>query len=228
MEKICKITYYSVLGAFCAFVLYLTAVMFFSPRQDALKRGFIPCTETLVNNLTFCKRGGIGCPLGYLWQDTKCNITVVWKGFREWIGGRQNTPWANYLYTPMAVAETDEQLPYSGNVSDDMVDINNQHDFIEQKHRELENAKIRGLKLNEGVIIADPEVILPDKLIHTENKEIQGMPDDISDEGLIDDMELKPTSVDVVPQKAATSVNVLDKVNKITKEKLENGELKDE
>ena len=41
MEKFFKLLYYYGLGIFVFFVVYLVTVMFMSPRQDALKRGFI-------------------------------------------------------------------------------------------------------------------------------------------------------------------------------------------
>lgn len=228
MEKILKYTYYICLGLFCVFVFYMTSVMFLSPRQDALKRGFIPCTEALVNNLTYCQKGKIFCPLQYLGKDLVCNTKVVWNGLILWGKGVQKTPWNNYLYTPVIVAPTDDELEYTGNPASDMAAIERQHNFIEQKHRELEDAKMRALQLEEKRLINDPEAVLPTAYFSNKTKETEGKSEDIQDESLIEKLDI-PLSAEVKgKQQKNTNGNILHKINKITEEKLQNGELKDE
>lgn len=161
MEKFWKLLYYYCLGAFILSVIYLTVMLFISPRQDALKRGFIPCTEQLVINISECERGKMSCPMKHLWQDMKCNINVVLSGFGAWVKGEQKTPWANYLFEPKTYAEIDEELPYNGSVIRDMDNMEKQRLFIEEKQAELEAAKNRRLELNENVVMANPEEEIP-------------------------------------------------------------------
>lgn len=162
MERFFKIFYYCALVLFVAAVSYLAVMLYIAPRQDALKRGFIPCTEKMVINISDCERGSIGCPMKFLWQDTKCNIAVIAEGFAAWANGTQKTPWANYLFEPVALAEIDEDIPYNGSVAHDVEEMENQIEFIKQKQEELEAAKNRKLNLNEDVIIYDPEEEVPE------------------------------------------------------------------
>lgn len=157
MEKFFKLLYYYILAAFVLGVLYLSIMLFAAPRQDALERGFIPCTKKLVIDMSACEKGRISCPLKHLVQDMKCNVTVVLDGFGGWIKGEQPTPWTNYLFEPKALAEIDEELPYPGNVVKDMNDIEKQRRFIEKKQAELEEAKNRKLELNQNIITGNPE-----------------------------------------------------------------------
>ena len=105
MDRVLKIIFYSVLGLFFVFVVYMTTVMYISPRQDLQKRGFIPCTETLVYNITGCEPGQMKCPLKYLWQDMRCNIRVIADGFVLWSRGKQERPWSNYLFEPEVIED---------------------------------------------------------------------------------------------------------------------------
>ena len=98
MEKFFRLVYYYCLSAFVIGVIYLSVMLFIAPRQDALKRGFIPCTEKLVIDITSCQPGKISCPLKHLWQDLKCNTKVVFGGFGAWVKGEQKTPWDNSLF----------------------------------------------------------------------------------------------------------------------------------
>ena len=157
MEKFFKLLYHYGLGIFVFFVMYMVTVMFLSPRQDALKRGFIPCTEQLVNDITECTPGKIACPLKHLWSDMKCNTAVILDGFGAWVKGEQSSPWESYLFTPVTEAETDDMYPYEGNSFDDMQDLEEQRAFIEQKQQELEDAKNRSLQLKEDVLLSNPD-----------------------------------------------------------------------
>lgn len=185
MEKCLKFLYYACLGVFVSGVVFLTTMLFVSPRQDALKRGFIPCTEKLVVDISMCERGEILCPLKHLWQDTKCNGGVVFSGFGAWIKGEQSTPWENYLFKPQLEIKTDEQTPYNGDAVRDMDYMEQQRLFIAAKHAELEEAKNRQLDLNENVLILNPEEEIPSEDIKKALKKdelLNEKADDISDE----------------------------------------------
>lgn len=135
----------------------MSVMLFVAPRQDALKRGFIPCTEQLVYNISACESGKMSCPLKYLGQDMKCNVEVVLEGFGAWIKGEQERPWSNYLFEPVAEAEIDDELPYVGSVAQDMQDLEAQRKFVEEKLAELEAAKNRQLELKDDVLVTNPE-----------------------------------------------------------------------
>ena len=185
MEKFWKIVYYGCLSTFVFLVTYLTVMLFISPRQDALHRGFIPCTQKLVVDMYACESGEVFCPLKFLWQDTKCNVGVVFNGFGAWVKGEQKTPWANYLFEPKALAEIDEELPYPGNVKRDAAEMKSYADFMKEKQDELEEIKNRRLDLNESVIMFDPEEEIPAEDIKAANQKIEDTdidPGDISEE----------------------------------------------
>ena len=160
MDTFFKILYYYFLLMLVLFTAYLTIVLSLSPKQDHLKRGFIPCTEQLVIGVSDCERGTITCPLKHLWQDLTCNTGVILDGFGAWIRGKQPRPWSSYLYEPEPILPQDND--YEGDVAADMAELEKQSQFITTKQQELENAKNRNLNLSEDVIMSAPETTLPE------------------------------------------------------------------
>lgn len=228
MERFLKLLYYYCLGFFVVCVVYLTTMLFISPRQDALKRGFIPCTEQLVIDISVCERGKIVCPLKYLWQDMQCNMKVIFDGFGAWVKGNQKTPWENYLFVPKAPAETDEELVYEGSVIKDMNDLEAQRLFIEKKQNELEAAKNRQLNLNEEVVISNPEQVISasDEELVEEVVIQEEAPADISDEAFAEE-KWEETS-GAVPEKVQPQNDTIKQIVKKTSEQLSKEEMKDE
>ncbi|MBQ9271526.1 MAG: hypothetical protein IJ218_04615 [Alphaproteobacteria bacterium] len=229
MEKIFKIIFYTILALFCCGILYLTTVMFLSPRQDAEKRGFITCTEKLVIDLQNCTGGNIGCPFHYMVQDMQCNIKVVASGVSMWLQGKQSTPWENYLFEPKPYVDRKqaESVPSVAEAQKEMSDLAQKSRFIELKHQELEEAKQRQLQINQGVLLHNPEnphstdIAMPD---FTDSEDVpQG---DISAEA---DINIAPSAQDSdVEIIAPATENILQKLQKQTQEKLQKGNLKDE
>lgn len=86
----------TIIGVFYALIFIL---VFLSPRQDELKRGFIPCTETLVKEMFDCN-GKAWCMSKAIVKNTGCDTKIVLEGFGNWVEGKQPTPWANYLFEP--------------------------------------------------------------------------------------------------------------------------------
>lgn len=181
MDKFWRLLYFYCLGGFIAGVVYLTAMLFLAPRQDALKRGFIPCTEKLVIDIYSCERGKISCPLKYLWKDMKCNVKVILNGFGAWIKGSQPTPWANYLFEPKVQAEIDEDAPYSGNAIQDMDTLKKQIYNTKTEQDKLEKANDKQLNINKGITISNPEDDIP-----TFDKKAADKRSKISDENIGD------------------------------------------
>ena len=195
MDRVLKVLFYSVLGLFFAFVVYMTTVMYISPRQDLQKRGFIPCTETLVYNITDCKPGQIKCPLQYLWQDMQCNVRVIADGFVLWSRGKQERPWSNYLFEPQVIEDGNELYVGTENAEDtfdnDAADL-----FIAAKQQELEIAKERQLNPDDNVILNNPEALnkIADDLRYISKEAKQNQHSgDISDEALIGNTSGSPT-----------------------------------
>lgn len=81
------------------FLFFLLVLL--SPRQDIQKRGFIPCTETLAQNILNCPTDTkYRCIFAEIMQNSWCDIKVIGTGLTSWIQGRQSTPWANYIFRP--------------------------------------------------------------------------------------------------------------------------------
>ncbi len=227
MEKALQWLYYTFLTVFLAGVVCLTAALFASPRQDALDRGFIPCTKELVYGLSGCESGRIGCPLKLLWHDMKCNIGVMYTGVADWMHGKQSTPWANYLFEPQLFAVKEEN-PYQGDAARDMDDVERQNRMILQKQQELEAAKHRVINIDTDVVLYNPEnpseaSALPAKATDAENIGTKG---DIADETNID--IIPPQTPEVTDAVAPQPKDVLKEIQNQTTEKLQKGNLKDE
>ncbi len=190
MDTFFKSLYYCILGFTFLLVVYLTAALAFSPKNDALKRGFIPCTEAFVLHVSNCERGEIGCITKGLWQDTQCNLSVIADGFVNWLYNQQPTPWANYLFVPASQAELDQENPYIGVVSDDLNELENRRWFIENQQRELEEAKHRTLNLDKSVLTPTSDEDNAEKsgqyIEETTSMEIQS--ENIDDETSIDNI----------------------------------------
>lgn len=82
-----------------AFMLVFVLVLI-SPRQDLQKRGFIPCTETMANELFACQDNKVFCMVKTILQNSWCDTKVIGDGLKLWANGEQKTPWANYIFTP--------------------------------------------------------------------------------------------------------------------------------
>ncbi len=80
------------------FVLLLVLLLI-SPKQDVKERGFVKCTQNMIENLIDCNKK-IGCSIGAIAVNTWCDIKVVGKGVVDWVDGKQPRPWSNYIYVP--------------------------------------------------------------------------------------------------------------------------------
>ncbi|MBP5352790.1 MAG: hypothetical protein J6Y91_03385, partial [Alphaproteobacteria bacterium] len=228
MEKFFKWLYYYCLILFSAFVVYMFIVMSVSPRSDALKRGFVSCTEQLVTDISECPRGKMSCSLKYLWQNTKCNVTVVLSGFGAWVKGKQPTPWANYLYEPVTTALLDEESSKYGAFPENEKEFSAQYDRFQRQNQQDEEIMERYLNLKKDVLRSDVEAELKDE-------KLKDWPQDdaLSDE-TVDDISAE-VFTDVVsggvPQDGSLQIkrpDIVKNLQKITEEKLKQENLKDE
>ena len=202
LDKIFKILYGGFLAALVAYVIYMMMVLVISPKKDLKQRGFIACTRELVLNLGDCERGQLGCVLKAFYGDTACNSKVIYKGLTAWLKGEQSTPWANYIFEPQWQEEAEN--PYMGNPQKDMENMALDREFMLQKERELENIKDKALKVQESVIISDPESqIEPEIEILKEEKEAENLSQDINDEadiGEISKGDKKEEKIEKLPE----------------------------
>ncbi len=100
-------------GLLMSFVLLMGFLFFLlimlSPRYDAQKRGFIPCTENLVQNLAQCApTEKYTCGIKHILANTWCDIKVIATGWKNWGQGKQATPWSNYIFEPEPITPIDE------------------------------------------------------------------------------------------------------------------------
>lgn len=226
MEKGLKIVFYTVFGLLFFGVVYLTIVMYLSPRQDAKDRGFIACTKQLVIALQDCPAGKLSCPFKLLAKDMACNIGVVKTGALAWVKGEQPTPWANYLFEPEQDMTDDE--PAAENKPSKRIDgLKAQSQFIEQKLRELEEAKHRQLNIQPSELLQNPDQEpIAEDAVEPAEKANDMLSDDISAET---DVHLEKTSAnDKAVEVPHGEVDVLKKIHNVTQEKLQKGNLKDE
>lgn len=88
----------SIIGG-CYVLIFL--LVLFAPKQDKLNRGFIPCTKTLVQEMFACTNNKAWCMSQSIIKNTWCDTKVIIGGIGAWLTGKQNTPWANYYFTPI-------------------------------------------------------------------------------------------------------------------------------
>lgn len=184
MEKFFRLLYYYVTGGIFLLVVYLCAALAFSPKTDAKKRGFIPCTENFVLSVSECESGTLGCTMKALWQDTKCNLYVIFDNLGGWIRGTAPTPWSEYFFTPVVQAQIDEEEPYEGDVVQDIEDVEKKRIFLEARQKELQNAKERKMNFPE-------EILVPENYTDESGGEYirtpEDMPENTKSVGTIDD-----------------------------------------
>lgn len=227
MERFLKYCYYIFLFCLIAATIYMTAVMFAAPRKDALKRGFIPCTEKLVIDITDCKSGNIGCAAASLWNDAKCNIKVVAGGAAAWMRGEQPTPWSNYLFTPVYELYAEGEAAYGEETILDLADIEEKHILMQKKQNEFEDSKQRQYNLDEGVLIYDPENDILSSGVNATADETEMIEEsgDISEEVFTENIDGINVSV---AESKGNEKDILQTIKKITEQKLQQGELANE
>lgn len=111
-----------------------------SPRQDAQKRGFIPCTHELADRLLNCESDKkISCLFGAILRNTWCDMKVIGQGVANWFDGKQKTPWSNYIFIPEAelsdVFDTETAKEYLKNNSSPAVEMQK----LQKLNKELED-----------------------------------------------------------------------------------------
>ena len=87
------------MGMFMTAFMVMLLLIIISPKQDAKERGFVACTQNLLDDLIDCNHNVVCSTLAIV-DNTWCDIKVIVKGAKEWIQGQQPKPWSNYIYEP--------------------------------------------------------------------------------------------------------------------------------
>ena len=141
----------------CFFALFL--VLIISPKQDDKNRGFIKCTQQMVDELSDCEKK-IWCSIKAIGNNTLCDIKIIAEGFTLWLDDKQPYPWSNYIFKPeiMETSVFDEEarkeyLKNHPNVEADMRQL-------DRLRKELENEENNDQTISEEML---PKEIVQDE-----------------------------------------------------------------
>lgn len=146
MQFIKKYWFGFITGAIIFVFLGLFVLVLLSPRQDAQKRGVIPCTEAMADKLAGCHDdGGISCMLKGILKNSWCEMKVIGRGMKLWVSGQQKTPWSNYIFVPEIVRDDDnfdedarrEHLKNNPDFVTEMQELKKLNEELENEQQEI-------------------------------------------------------------------------------------------
>ncbi|MBR1949203.1 MAG: hypothetical protein IKA30_05370 [Alphaproteobacteria bacterium] len=121
----------------CCFCL-LFVLLIISPKQDAKNRGFVKCTQQMIDDVGNCNKAFL-CSVKAIGNNTLCDVKVVTEGFKLWLDNQQPYPWSNYIFEPEIEKNPfyddegrDEYLKNNPNIKKEMIKL-------EKLRKELEN-----------------------------------------------------------------------------------------
>lgn len=137
-------------GLIIFFFMVLFILVLLSPRADEQKRGFIPCTENMAEQILACEHNKIACLLKAVVGNSWCDAKVVGRGIKKWVLGEQKTPWSNYIFIPELPADRffdqEARAEYLKQHPDPKAEMQRLHKL----HKELENAEESELQIKAG------------------------------------------------------------------------------
>ncbi|MBE6453101.1 MAG: hypothetical protein E7012_06410 [Alphaproteobacteria bacterium] len=138
-------------GLITGLLVFLCLVIFvlvlISPRQDAQKRGFIPCTEIMAEKIVSCQDNKVICLLGAVLTNTWCDIKVIGQGMADWAHGQQPYPWSNYIFIPEIVEEPDLNDPLKAEYLKNNPNIKDEMEQLKKLNEELENEERQDMQI---------------------------------------------------------------------------------
>lgn len=166
------------MSVFAVFYLTVFLLVLFAPREDKLNRGFIPCTKQLAEEIFSCTENKTWCMSKAIVKNTWCDTLVVLDGFGAWVRGRQETPWANYLFTPepldAAQNEPDAALTefYAENpdIAGDMEKLHHDRQKLEQDIKAATEQDLAGKNKAAESLKAEIEALAAGDVKSTENE----------------------------------------------------------
>ncbi len=133
MLKFIKIHWFGlIVSTIFALSIAIIIIVLISPHQNEQNKGFSPCTQQMITDINECNKKNT-CVLKSLLKNNLCNIKIIGSGISLWLGGKQETPWDNYLF--------EEKKPQ---ISPELQDFYKQNPDINQQMIELKklNKKI--------------------------------------------------------------------------------------
>lgn len=132
------------LGLISGFLIFCFLVMFIlvllSPRLDAKKRGFIPCTEAMAETMLNCSENNkYSCMFKAVIGNSWCDMKVIGFGLKNWLGGHQSYPWSNYIFVPELPQDEDFDEKARAEYLQNNNDIALEMSHLKKLHEELEN-----------------------------------------------------------------------------------------
>ena len=118
--------------------LLLFVLLIISPKQDAKGRGFIKCTQEMVDNLSTCNKK-FYCSIMAVIKNTTCDVDVVIEGISLWIDKKQPTPWSNYIFEPQTDASSFFDEEERAEYLKANPDVNNEMKRLDMLRKDLEN-----------------------------------------------------------------------------------------
>ena len=141
-----KHLFWSIVGFIFALYFAFLALVFFAPHQDALQRGFIPCTLEMIDELSLCKNNKVSCTFKLVLKNNVCDFKVVKKGFDLWLEGLESTPWSYYYFTPttdepsvLEDAALKDYYEQHQNIIQEMEDLNQKAIALEKQQEKSKN-----------------------------------------------------------------------------------------
>lgn len=130
-------------GLLTGLIIFIFLVLFIlvllSPRRDAQKRGFIPCTEAMAEEVLACDGNKVGCLLSAVVGNSWCDMKVVGRGFKDWLQGRQRAPWSNYIFIPRQAEDEDFSAADRAEYFKSNPDIQSEMQQLQKLNEELEH-----------------------------------------------------------------------------------------
>lgn len=147
----------------CFFVLFLLLII--SPKQDEKGRGFIKCTEQMIDDLYDCNRK-VWCSIKAITNNTICDFKVIGEGVELWLDNKQPAPWSNYIFEP-EISENNffdeearkEYLKNNPNIKTEMM-------RLDKLRKDLENEE-NNQTITEEMLPKEP---MPEKELSKEDK----------------------------------------------------------
>lgn len=91
-----------ILGLMMFVFMLILILILIAPKQDAKNRGFVFCTQNLMDNLADCDRA-LWCSSKAVLRNTLCDFKIISTGLSLWAKGKQPRPWSNYIFEPEPV-----------------------------------------------------------------------------------------------------------------------------
>ena len=129
-------------GGLIGFLLLCFVLLFIliliAPKQDAKNRGFVACTQEMIDNLLICDKK-FSCSVKVILDNTICDVKVVGEGLINWVKHEQPYPWSNYIFEPETATnqyvDEEETTEYLAEFPETLKEMQ----ILKKLNKELEN-----------------------------------------------------------------------------------------